>query len=232
MHIIIIIKRVKSALLLMGLLFVLFLFTSCVTGNSDSKCKVTSDDYSFNICEDDINNCIKMTLDNYDEEDYKGIEPIICNEIYDINNDYEKEILILSSVIRNELFIYKKQPDGTINQIGRCGYGKLDYVTDLHLYTYVKDSESFPFFIFHYDNGGVMSCDVISSIEKVKNNYEINYKLSWGTNTYELNNENKVVEFYSLGWDKTDIAIDDNQNYLTQSEFDTVFINYKLAMQK
>ena len=76
-----------------------------------------------------------------------------------------------------------------------------------------------------------MSCDVIASIENINNNYDIQYKLSWGKNKYELNNEVKEINFYRLGWDKTNVAIDSSNLTLTKEEFESIYNDYKLAMQ-
>ena len=68
-------------------------------------------------------------------------------------------------------------------------------------------------------------------IENINNNYDIQYKLSWGKNKYELNNEVKEINFYRLGWDKTNVAIDSSNLTLTKEEFESIYNDYKLAMQ-
>ena len=72
-----------------------------------------------------------------------------------------------------------------------------------------------------------MKCDVLAAIKRISDSYEIEYLLSFGTLTYANIPEPFTKEFYRIGWNKTDIAMDGDYNDISREEFLKLYEKYE-----
>lgn len=196
--------------------FSLLIVTSCApTGNNADALSGGE-----NITENDIQLACE-------EIENKGLS-ILDTKLLDLNFDGTDELLILTSWGRNEIYVFSKS-SGEMYEESSFGMGKLDYVSSLELYPYTADNEEYYCFSFHFDNGGVMSCDVLAAIKCDETRYSVEYLLSWGTLDYSDLPEPIVKEFYREGWNQTDIALDADYNDLSREEFMALYEKYTEA---
>ena len=170
------------------------------------------------ITDADVDECLKLIAQN---SDFTAVD----SDIYDIDFDGIDEVLVLADVPFRAICVFKKE-NGKMVQTDTFGMGSLSYVETLKLHTYSDDDERYPFFIFHYDNGGAMKCDVVAAIKPADDSYNVEYLLSFGTLTYADIPEPFTKEFYRIGWNKTDIAMDGDYNDISKEEFLELYAKY------
>ena len=169
---------------------------------------------------DDVYDCMDIINQN---SDFTAIDGVV----YDIDLDGIDEVLVLADVPFRAICVFEKE-NGKMVQTDTFGMGSLSYVETLELNTYSDDDEKYPFFIFHYDNGGVMKCDVVAAIKPADGSYTIEYLLSFGTLNYTDIPEPFTKEFYRIGWNKTDIAMDRDYNDISKEEFLELYAKYRV----
>lgn len=172
------------------------------------------------ITEDDVNNCLNIIEQNSDFT-------AIYSEIYDIDYDGDDEVLILADVPFRAISVFEKE-NGKMVQTDTFGMGDLNNVKSLVLHTYSNDGEKYPYFIFHFYNGGVMNCNVVAAIKPADDSYSIEYLLSFGTLNYTDIPEPVTKEFYRIGWNKTDIDMDGDYNDISKEEFMELYEKYRV----
>ena len=187
--------------------------------NSNEKSPTADDSVPAEIINDDVNDCLDIIDKN---SDFTAID----SDIYDIDSDGSDEVLVLADVPFRAICVFKKE-NGKMVQTDTIGMGALGDVESLKLYTYSNDGEEYPYFIFHFDNGGVMKCDVLAAIKRVNDSYDIEYLLSFGTLNYTDIPEPFTKEFYRIGWNKTDVAMDGDYNDISKEEFLKLYEKYK-----
>lgn len=126
--------------------------------NSTEK-SPTDDSFPIEITSEDVNDCLNIIDEN---SEFTAID----SDIYDIDFDGGEEVLVLADVPFRAICVFKKE-NGKMVQTDNIGMGSLAEVESLKLYTYSDDDEKYPYFIFHFDNGGVMKCDVLAAIKQV-----------------------------------------------------------------
>lgn len=174
---------------------------------------------SAEITDDDVNECLNIIEKN---SEFTAVD----SDIYDIDCDGSDEVLVLADVPFRAICVFKKEY-GKMVQTDSIGMGSLANVETLKLHTYSSDGEEYPYFSFHFDNGGVMKCDVLAAIKRVNGSYDIEYLLSFGTLNYTGIPEPLTKEFYRIGWNKTDVAMDGDYNDISKEEFLKVYEKYK-----
>ena len=194
--------------------------TASDTITSDNSTEKSPTDYSISaeITDDDVNECLNIIEKN---SEFTAVD----SDIYDIDLDGSDEVLVLADVPFREICIFKKE-NGKMVQTDNFGMGALSNVESLKLHTYSNEVEEYPYFIFHYDNGGVMKCDVLAAIKRVNGSYDIEYLLSFGTLNYANIPEPFTKEFYRIGWNKTDVAMDGDYNDISKEEFLKLYEKY------
>ena len=235
-------KNICTAIILTFALFSLIMLSACnkTDQNEDSVILTISDtvttsdtialdnsteksptDYSISaeITDDDVNECLNIIEKN---SEFTAVD----SDIYDIDLDGSDEVLVLADVPFREICIFKKE-NGKMVQTDNFGMGALSNVKSLKLHTYSNDGEEYPYFIFHFDNGGVMKCDVLAAIKRVNGSYDIEYLLSYGTLNYTGIPEPFTKEFYRIGWNKTDVAMDGDYNDISKEEFLEIYEKYE-----
>lgn len=185
--------------------------------NSTGK-SPTDDGVPVEITDDDVNECLNIIEKN---SEFTAVD----SDIYDIDLDGSDEVLVLADVPFRAICVFKKE-NGEMVQTDNIGMGALADVETLKLHTYSNDGEEYPYFIFHFDNGGVMKCDVLAAIKRVNGSYDIEYLLSFGTLNYTDISELFTKEFYRIGWNKTDVAMDGDYNDISKEEFLKVYEKY------
>lgn len=186
--------------------------------NSTEK-SPTDDSFPIEITSEDVNDCLNIIDEN---SEFTAID----SDIYDIDFDGSNEVLVLADVPFRAICVFKKE-NGKMVQTDNIGMGSLAEIESLKLYTYSDDDEKYPYFIFHFDNGGVMKCDVLAAIKQVNDSYTIEYLLSFGTLNYADISEPFTKEFYRIGWNKNDVALDGNYNDISKEEFMKIYEKYK-----
>lgn len=195
------------------------LLSGCNENDPSLNSKIEAGSNSILITQDDITKCKELTLEYFEKSDYKGIsEPVPYAAAYDVDFDGHDEIVVMSAIIRKQIFIYKIKENGMPEMLGITGFGQIEYLDDLKLYTYVDENNKYVFFKFHYNSGGVMDCDVISALIKTDNEFVIQHLFSWGTNTYDIDGSTLIKSFFREGWDKTDVSMY-SDSHLTEAEF-------------
>ena len=172
------------------------------------------------ITEDDITNCLNIIGQNSEFT-------AVYSEVYDIDYDGDDEVLILADVPFRSICVFEKE-NGKMVQTDTFGMGDLNDVKSLALYTYSDEVEKYPYFIFHFYNGGVMNCNVVAAIKPADDSYSIEYLLSFGTLNYTDIPEPVTKEFYRIGWNKTDIAMDGDYNDISKEEFMELYEKYRV----
>ena len=172
------------------------------------------------ITDADVDECLKLIAQN---SDFTAVD----SDIYDIDFDGSDEVLVLADVPFRAICVFEKE-NGKMVQTDTFGMGSLSGVETLKLHTYSDDDEKYPFFIFHYDNGGAMKCDVVAAIKPADGSYTVEYLLSFGTLTYTDIPEPFTKEFYRIGWNKTDIAMDGDYNDISKEEFLELYAKYRV----
>ena len=190
-----------------------------VTSDNSTGISLTDDSVPAEITDDDVNDCLDIIDKN---SDFTAID----SDIYDIDLDGSDEVLVLADVPFRAICVFKKE-NGEMVQTDSIGMGALNDVKSLKLHTYSNDGEEYPYFIFHYDNGGVMKCDVLAAIKRVNDSYDIEYLLSFGTLNYTDIPEPFTKEFYRIGWNKTDVAMDGDYNDISKEEFLKIYEKYE-----
>ena len=189
-----------------------------ITSDSSAEEPPADDSASAEITDDDVNECLNIIEQN---SDFTAVD----SEVYDIDFDGSDEVLVLADVPFRAICVFEKE-NGKMVQTDNFGMGALKNVMSLKLYTYSDEVEEYPYFTFHYDNGGAMKCDVLAAIKGVDGSYEIEYLLSFGTLTYADIPEPFTKEFYRIGWNKTDIAMDGDYNDISKEEFMKIYEKY------
>ena len=193
--------------------------TSGIITSDDPTGKSPEDDSApAGITDDDVNNCLDIIGKN---SDFTAVD----SDIYDIDFDGSDEVLVLADVPFRAICVFEKE-NGEMVQTDNIGMGALADVETLKLYTYSNDGEEYPYFVFHFDNGGVMKCDVLAAIKRVNDSYDIEYLLSFGTLNYTDVSEPFTKEFYRIGWNKTDVAMDGDYNDISEEEFLKIYEKY------
>ena len=165
----------------------------------------------------DVNDCLDIIESN---SDFTAIN----SYIFDLDSDGSDEVLVLADVPFRAICVFKKE-NGKMVQTDSFGMGDLKYVDSLNK-LHTKNGNDYPCFSFHYDNGGVMKCSVIAAIKRSSDGYYIEYLLSYGTLNYTDIPEPFTKEFYRIGWNKTDIAMDGDYNDITEEEFLKLYEQY------
>ena len=171
------------------------------------------------ITKQDIESC-KKTLE---KDGLSVLDTVLC----DLDFDDRDEILLLSSFGGNQIHVFEKN-DGELSEDSVFGMGMLNYIEKLELYPYSDDEESYHYFSFHFDNGGVMAADVLTAI-RPQDGYAVEYLLSHGTLSYSDISEPFSEEFYRKGWNKDDIAIGEDDFDLTRAEYEKLYEKYRYA---
>ncbi len=194
--------------------------TNNVVDSENSTEKESVDNYvPIKITNEDVANCINIIEKDNDFT-------VIDSDIYDIDFDGDNEVLLLADVPFRSICVFKKE-NGKMIQTENIGMGDLADVESLKLHTYSDDGEKYPFFTFHFDNGGVMKCDVLAAIKQVNGSYNIEFLLSFGTLDYFDVSEPFTKEFYRVGWNKNDLALDGDYNDISKEEFLEIYEKYK-----
>ena len=194
-----------------------------ITSDNAIEESSADDSASAEITDDDVNECLNIIEQN---SDFTAVD----SEVYDIDFDGSDEVLVLADVPFRAICVFEKE-NGKMVQTDNFGMGALKNVMSLKLHTYSDEVEEYPYFTFHYDNGGAMKCDVLAAIKGVDGSYEIEYLLSFGTLTYADIPEPFTKEFYRIGWNKTDIAMDGDYNDISKEEFLEIYEKYSVPEQ-
>ena len=189
-----------------------------ITVDNSTEKSPADDSVPVEITDDDVHDCV-------DSIDKNGDFTAVDSDIYDIDSDGNDEVLVLADVPFREICVFKKE-NGEMVQTDNIGMGALADVESLKLHTYSNDGEEYPYFVFHFDNGGVMKCDVLAAIKRVNGSYDIEYLLSFGTLNYADIPEPFTKEFYRIGWNKTDVAMDGDYNDISKEEFLKIYEKY------
>jgi len=194
---------------------------ACVLNNEKLLSPAQQGDSADNdiITKQDIESC-KKTLE---KDGISVLDTVLC----DLDFDDRDEILLLSSFGGNQIHVFEKN-DGELSEDSVFGMGMLNYIEKLELYPYSDDEESYHYFSFHFDNGGVMAADVLTAI-RPQDGYAVEYLLSHGTLSYSDISEPFSEEFYRKGWNKDDIAIGEDDFDLTRAEYEKLYEKYRYA---
>lgn len=190
-----------------------------ITSDNSTGKSPTDDSVPVGITDDDVNVCLNIIGEN---SDFTAID----SDIYDVDFDGSDEVLVLADVPFRAICVFKKE-NGEMVQTDSIGMGALADVESLKVHTYSNNGEEYPYFTFHFDNGGVMKCDVLAAIKQVNGSYNIEYLLSFGTLDYTDIPEPFTKEFYRIGWNKTDVAMDGDYNDISKEEFLKIYEKYK-----
>ncbi len=185
-------------------------------GCTDSKSEVVeTSDYSDNIQDfsnDDIAEAIQMVSDDN--------TIVLDTAVIDLDYDGTDELLVLSSWGKNEIHLFCKSGDKIIEKY-TFGMGMLNYIDKLELIPCFDKENQIYCFEFHYDNCGVMTADVVAGIMKNENNgeFEVHYLLSKGILNYSNLESLTEKEFYRIGWNQFDVALDKDYNDISKEKY-------------
>ena len=198
--------------------------TSGITTSDGSAGEPPADDGApAEITDDDVKDCLDIIAEN---SDFTAVD----SDVYDIDSDGSDEVLVLADVPFRAICVFEKE-NGKMVQTDTVGMGSLSDADTLKLHTYSDEVEEYLYFIFHFDNGGVMKCDVLAAIKQVNGSYDIEYLLSFGTLNYTDIPEPVTKEFYRIGWNKTDVAMDGDYNDISKEEFLEIYEKYSVPEQ-
>lgn len=203
-------KKNISAIILV--VFILGVFSGCASSYSDTS-RIFQSKGVFTA--DDISKAIEQVTDDN--------TTVLDTMVADLNFDGEDELLILSSWGKNEIHLFHKV-EGEINEVSVFGMGMLNYISKLDLFPCEEQGNQFYCFEFHYDNGGVMTADVIAAIkESGDNKFEVEYLLSRGKLTFSDIAEPVTKDFYRIGWNPYEIELNGKYNDISESEYQELY---------
>lgn len=179
----------------------------------------TQSEGAASITQEDIDKAISLV----ESEDFKILDTAVC----DIDFDEQNELLVLQTWGIPEIRVFEKE-NGELTEGARFGFGKLNYIDKLELYPFEEDGESYYYFSFAFDNGGVMKANVLASITH-GDSYEVEYLLSHGTLSYTDIPEPYIADFYRIGWNQNDVAMVGNFNDITKDEYLELYRKYDYA---
>ena len=169
--------------------------------------------------------------ETFTSEDIKRAMELVIDEnivvidavIQDIDFDGEEELLILSSWGKNEIHLFRKIQNELI-EVNTFGIGMLNYIDKLVLIPCEYNGEKYYCFEFHFDNGGVMSADVVGAIKKHDDGeFYIEYLLSKGQLNYSDIAQPISKDFFRLGWSQYDVELDGVFNDITENEYNEIY---------
>ncbi len=160
------------------------------------------------------------------EEAEKNGGRVLDAVAYDIDFDGTEEILVLYCEAVNCIAVFETWENGETVLDASFGAGTLKWTDSLELKSYEDEKEKYAYFTFHYDNGGVMKCDVIEAVKRENGEYKTEYLLSWGTLYYSDIPEPIFKEFYRIGWNQTDIGLDGDYGDISREEFLEIYKKY------
>ncbi len=150
---------------------------------------------------------------------------VLDTQFCDLDFDGQEELLLLSSWGKNEAHVFEKE-NGVLTESAVFGMGKLNYISELGLIPRSAAGESYHYFTFSFDNGGVMSAEVLAAVYSRESGYEVEYLLSYGLLDYSDIPEPFSQEFYRKGWSKDDIAMDTDYDDITREQFVQLYEQY------
>lgn len=107
---------------------------------------------------------------------------------------------------------------------------QMSYIPSLDkLYPYENGSDKYWYYAFHFDNGGVMTADVIGAVKHEGNEYTVEYLLSHGVLNYSDIAEPFSENFYRIGWDKGDIDFTQDHGDIGEDDFRALWERYPEA---
>ena len=107
---------------------------------------------------------------------------------------------------------------------------QMSYIPSLDkLYPYENGSDKYWYYAFHFDNGGVMTADVIGAVKHEGNEYTVEYLLSHGVLNYSDIAEPFSENFYRVGWNKGDIDFTQDHGDIGEDDFRALWDRYPEA---
>lgn len=203
-------RKRRMAALIMGAVI-----TLCC-GCTDSKSEIIeTGDYS-DIVGVFSNNDIAEAIQKVSDDN----TIVLDTAVIDLDYDGTDELLVLSSWGKNEIHLFCKSGDQIIEKYA-FGMGMLNYIDKLEFIPCFDKENQIYCFEFHYDNGGVMTADVVAGIMKNENSgeFEIHYLLSKGILNYSNLEHQTKKEFYRIGWNQFDVALDKDYNDISKEKY-------------
>ena len=142
----------------------------------------------------------------------------------DIDFDGEDETVILVAPTFG-IAVYENTENGWEESGRFADNAAISYISSLdELYPYEDKGEKYWYYSFNFDNGGVMTAEVIGAVKYDKEEYFAEYLLSHGA----LNLPNGG-DFYRIGWNKGDLDLTQDHGDISGEEFRELWEKYPEA---